>query len=99
MQTVKGKLEQYLNLPIDKEHQQGFSVGFKKGVQFTQKWFSLNEEKPSGINLLFKNNMGNYAVGKFDFIESKLCIVTDSSYSLIEDSGFTHFRPIDYPIL
>lgn len=99
MQTVKEKLEWYLNIPIDKEHQQGFSVGFKKGVQFVQKWIPMNEEKPTGIKLLFKNNTGNYEVGKFDFIESKFCVVTDYSFSLVEDSGFTHFRPIEYPLL
>ena len=67
---------------------------FKAGVDFAQRWIPLNELKPVGTNLLFKGNNANYSVGKFEFIEGKLAICTDLGQSIMEDSGFTHFRPI-----
>lgn len=71
-------------------------LSFRAGVVFAQDWIPINELKPEGIPLLFKGGNENYSVGKFEFISGKLCIITDIGYSLLEDSVFTHFRPIEY---
>ncbi len=70
--------------------------GFKAGVEFAERWIPINELAPMGTQLLFKDKIGKNSVGMFIFIENKLCILTDIGYSLVEDSGFTHFRPINH---
>lgn len=69
---------------------------FKAVVEFAERWIPMNELKEAGVEYLFKTSTGKHSVGKFEFIEDKLCITTDISYSLVEDSGFTHFRPINH---
>ena len=71
-----------------------FEWGFESGVEEAQRWIPISELKETGIDLIFKKSDGRHCVGKFEFLESKLCVVTDLGYSLLEDSGFTHFRPI-----
>jgi hypothetical protein len=73
-----------------------FGNGFVAGVEFAERWIPMNELKEAGVEYLFKTSNGKHSVGKFEFIENKLCITTDISYSLVEDSGFTHFRPITH---
>lgn len=46
MKTIEEKLQWYLDLPIDKEHQQGFSLGFRKCAEFMQRWIPICEGMP-----------------------------------------------------
>ncbi len=65
------------------------------GTTEDHRWISLNELKEIGVEMLFKNKNGKHSTGKFEIIEGKFCILTDIGYSLVEDSNFTHFRPIE----
>ena len=81
--------------PID-ENEAAFNVGFDAGVEAVEEWIPMNELKETGVEYLFKTSNGKHSVGQFEFIEGKLCITTEIGYSLIEDSVFTHFRPINH---
>lgn len=102
MQTVKEKLEWYLNIPIDKEHQQGFSVGFKKGVQFVQKWIDVKEEKPElRVPVLVKMS---YTFFNTDIPAKDCCYWNGESWinairQQHSNGSVTHWRPIEYPLL
>lgn len=72
-----------------------FDSGWDAAIEFSQRWIEMNELKEVGVEMLFKDKKSKCCVGKFEFIESKLCITTDISYSILEDSGFIYFRPIE----
>lgn len=69
---------------------------FESGVEFAERWIPMNELKEIGVEYLFKTSNGSHVVGKFEFIENKLCVATESSYTTLDYSIFTHFRPINH---
>jgi len=98
MKTIEEGAKDYLKNTvgtISKHAAECVLIDFKAGANFVQKWYSMNELKTTGISLLFKRKDGTVSCGKFEFMEGMLCIVTDLGYSLIEDSGFVSFRPIE----
>jgi len=98
MKTIEEKLHQYLNLPIDKEYRKGFSIGFKKGAQFVQRWIRIDEEKPTkqGHYLVkCKNSFPkNCDVVVAEFYEDNETFYSESTDCPIND--VTHWRLIEF---
>lgn len=102
MKTVEEAANDYAEATIDQEYncsigtlKEYCAMDFMQGVAFAQAWVPINEQKESGIDLIFKKENGKCSIGRFEFIESKLCVVTDIGCTLLEDSLFTHFRPVE----
>ena len=67
----------------------------KDCIGFAQRWLLLNSPKEEGVDYIFKRKDGRCSIGHFEFIGSKLCIVSDIGYSMVEDSEFKYFRAIN----
>lgn len=104
MKTIDEEAMEYAlrEIVIDTNYAQTFAeevdtcvTDFKAGVEFAQRWLLLNNPKEEGIDYIFKRKDGRCSIGHFEFIGSKLCIVSDIGYSMVEDSEFKYFRPIE----
>jgi len=80
---------------IEADLEEIFNSGRKDGIEIAQQWLPISELKECGVDCIFKQKNGRMSTGALSFIEGKLCIVTDSGYSLITDTWITHYRPIE----
>ena len=75
----------------------GSEAGFKAGVEFAQRWISVEEELPEkqGYYLVLKTPLfrGNCNVVVAEFHEDNKTFYYQRSYSTIEN--ITHWRPIE----
>lgn len=97
MKTIEEKINQYLKLPIDLIHEQGFVVGFKNGVRFAQTWINVNDElPPTRID-----DKLNVVLGKFE-VDHIVTVVYDSQLNewLMMGTGIpltiVEWRPINF---
>ena len=88
MQTIK----EGLNKAYKEAGQNAyFENGFKSGVEFAQRWIPVSEELPKeGQEIICKN--GNYKTVHFYYPNG----VVDEDFL---KANYTHWRPIEYPLL
>lgn len=100
MQTIEEiAFQRYLSDQSKPKHQRmgisNYIDWANLGAKEAQRWFPMTELKEIGVDYIFKKENQRCTIGHFEFIESKLCIITDTDYSLLEDSQFKYFRPIE----
>ena len=95
MKTIEEAAREYALRNVGVIHEQKAIRAYKAGVEFAERWIPMNELKETGVEYLFKTSNGSHVVGKFEFIENKLCVATENAYTILDYSIFTHFRPIN----
>lgn len=108
MKTIEEKLQSYIDLPIDEQHQQGFRVGFKKGIEFAERFIEVKDEIPlayqsgdwDGLRsdlVLAKNKNGKLFIARTyegNINGNKFCDWADSKDWLLDD--IVEWRPITH---
>jgi len=76
-----------------------FGTGFKAGVEFAQRWISVNEEPmPKNVIILTKCDNDNKKISLCRWNESLQAfspIINDISWCTITLVDITHWRPIE----
>jgi len=81
----------------------GLELSFKAGVDFAQRWYSVDEQLPeNNVPVLIKNELGFYGVGelrenkwRFFTVESYAEMINLKQHTWDEVIKVTHFRYIE----
>ena len=86
-EEIKQMIEEYM---LSGSHMERCAIiSFKKGVEFSQKWISVEDELPRDRNLyITKNSDNDYRV----MVGEK---IKNWTYPYIQNGYITHWRPIE----
>ena len=78
-------------------------ISFKAGVEFAQRWISVEDELPKeGVSVLTKNDFGYFGIENFENGVWRMCTVEKiagllnlKEYELEKFATPTHWRPIE----
>ncbi len=81
----------------------GSEAGFKAGVEFAQRWISVEDELPKeGVSVLIKNDFGYFGINVLENGIWRMCTVEKiagllnlKEYELEKFATPTHWRPIE----
>jgi len=93
MQTINDAAKENCEYHMDslRQYDKHFIEAFKDGVEFAQRWIPVSEELPKeGQEIICKNS--NYKTVLFYYPNG----VVDEDFL---KANYTHWRPVEYPIL
>ena len=100
MKTIEEGLEEAYQKAGENAY---FGNGFKSGVEFAQRWISVEDELPKeGVSVLIKNDFGCFGINVLENGFWRMCTVEKiagllnlKEYELERFATPTHWRPIE----
>ena len=100
MKTIEEGLEEAYQKTGENAY---FGNGFKAGVEFAQRWISVEDELPEeGVSVLIKNDFGYFGINVLENGIWRMCTVEKiagllnlKEYELENFAKPTHWRPIE----
>ena len=100
MKTIEEGLEEAYQKAGENAY---FGNGFKSGVEFAQRWISVEDELPKeGVSVLIKNDFGCFGINVLEngiwrmcTVEKKFGLLNLKEYELKKFATPTHWRPIE----